>query len=353
MTGSFANNSALAPLFADTEIATLFDTDAQVGYWIEFEAALTRALGDQGIVDTERAEAALVQIESFEPDMALIGLGTLTDGLPVPSFVRQLKAHVGPDLLTTIHAGATSQDLIDTGLILALREVNRLLEARLAQIIEQLETLDETFGENPMMARTRMQAALPIRVSDRLITWRHPLQELSRALDKQRKSIEHLQFGGAVGTGQALGDKARAVADQLATHFALGNPPKAWHSMRSPISSYGNWLSELTGSLGKMGMDICLMAQQGVAEVKLSGTGTSSAMPHKQNPVLAELLVTFARFNATQLSALHHSLIHEQERSGMAWTLEWMILPQMTEISGKALLHATQLLSRIEHIGMD
>ena len=117
------------------------------------------------------------------------------------------------------------------------------------------------------------------------------------------------------------------------------------------LVNFANWLSSVTGSLGKIGQDIALLAQNEIGDVTVAGAGRSSAMHHKQNPVLAEILVTLARFNATQISAMHHALVHEQERSGAAWTLEWMILPQMLNAAGTALVHAEALLGSVRRIG--
>jgi 3-carboxy-cis,cis-muconate cycloisomerase len=108
--------------------------------------------------------------------------------------------------------------------------------------------------------------------------------------------------------------------------------------------------SLISGSLGKFGQDVALLAQAG-GEIEMSGGGTSSAMAHKQNPVAAETLVALARFNATQLSAIHHSLVHEQERSGAAWTLEWLVLPQMTMATAAALRLAGELAANIRRLG--
>ena len=121
--------------------------------------------------------------------------------------------------------------------------------------------------------------------------------------------------------------------------------------MRDGMAEAASLMSLITGTLGKMGQDICLMAQQGIDEIALAGGGGSSAMPHKQNPVLAEVLVTLARYNAVQLSGLHHAMLHEQERSGAAWALEWMLLPQMVQATGRALVVATDVASQITSIG--
>ena len=123
--------------------------------------------------------------------------------------------------------------------------------------------------------------------------------------------------------------------------------------MRESVTEYASFLSLVSGTLGKVGQDISLMSQQGIEEISMSRGGGSSAMPHKQNPVAAELLVTLARFNATQVSAMHHAMVHELERSGAAWALEWMILPQMAMATARALTVAIDLSQNITRLGSD
>jgi 3-carboxy-cis,cis-muconate cycloisomerase len=139
------------------------------------------------------------------------------------------------------------------------------------------------------------------------------------------------------------------VRKELARILGLQGRPQ-WHNQRDGIVEFGTTLSLISGSLGKFGQDVALLAQIG-GEIRISGGGGSSAMPHKQNPVAAETLVTLARFNATQISGLYQAMIHEQERSGGAWMLEWLILPQMVLATGAALLIAQRLLGQIDRIG--
>ena len=128
-------------------------------------------------------------------------------------------------------------------------------------------------------------------------------------------------------------------------------PAPCWHTDRAALAELGGWLSLVSGGLGKIGHDLALMAQQGVGAVCLRAGGRSSAMAHKVNPVGAELLVTLARFNAVQLPGMHLALDHEQERSGISWTLEWLILPVMCETTGAGLRGAIALLGDIERMG--
>ena len=151
-------------------------------------------------------------------------------------------------------------------------------------------------------------------------------------------------FGGAAGTLDKLGENANGVMQRLAGRLSLGCAPRPRHSERDGIAAFASWLSLVTGSLGKMGQDVALMAQNEVGEVKLASGGGSSAMPHKVNPVGAETLVALARFNATLVAGMHQSLVHENERSGAAWTLEWLVLPQMVMTAACALRTADRLL---------
>ncbi len=137
----------------------------------------------------------------------------------------------------------------------------------------------------------------------------------------------------------------------MAKHLGLTDPGRSWHNDRDRFVEYAGWLSMVSGSLGKVGQDICLMAQQGIDEISQAGGGSSSAMAHKKNPVIAELLITLAQYNAGQLSLMHNSLLHEQERSGAAWALEWMALPAMVCATGKALQLAGQQLVAISRVG--
>jgi 3-carboxy-cis,cis-muconate cycloisomerase len=160
-----------------------------------------------------------------------------------------------------------------------------------------------------------------------------------------------LQFGGPIGVLNEFGDKAEILKTEIADALNLEAKAQNWHSNRAPIVELANACSLLSGALGKMAADCCLMAQNELAEIAFSGGGTSSAMSHKQNPVLAEALVTLARLNGTLISGLHHSLVHEQERSGAAWTLEWMLLPQMILAAGAATRVSNELLQSIKSMG--
>lgn len=339
----------LSGLFGDAEAARIWAPEAQLSQMIAFEAAWSRALGATGLADSVTAEAAARAIETARIDIADLARGTATDGLPVPALVAQLKAAAGAHA-AAVHRGTTSQDLIDSALACAMRDTSALLGRRLAALETALGGLRAAHGSRVLMGRTRMQAALPISTADRIDSWALPLAEHRDRIERITPRVAVLQFGGPVGRRDGLDGHGAAIAGHLAAALGLAAAPQ-WQSRRDGIAEYAGLLSLITGTLGKLGQDVALMAQQTPPEIALSGGGGSSAMAHKHNPVLAELLVTLARFNATQLSAMHQALVHEQERSGAAWALEWMVLPQMALATARALSAATTLCGAITAIG--
>jgi len=350
MTVSPFDHPILSGLLGDAELAGFFSTDAELDAMLRFEAALAEAEGAEGVIPLDAAKAVAAALPRAALHHAALREATRRDGVIVPELVRQLRAAVGEELGRHVHVGATSQDVIDTGLALRLAEVLPILDTRLAAVVAALDALDARDGKIETMGHTRMQAAIPVLASRKILSWRDPLKRHREHLAAVRADVEILHFGGAAGTLEKLGDKGEAVGRRLAAALGLAYVPRPRHTERDGIAALASWLSLVTGSLGKMGQDVALLAQNEVAEVKLAGGGGSSAMPHKANPVGAEVLVTLARFNATLLSGMHQALVHENERSGAAWTLEWMLLPQMILATGVALRTAATLIDGLTFV---
>ena len=157
-----------------------------------------------------------------------------------------------------------------------------------------------------------------------------------------------VQFGGPVGTLEKLGDKGPAVAAALAQELGLGAPADSWHTARDNLAELAAGSRWSPAASARSARTLRCWRRTRWPTVTVTGGGKSSAMPHKSNPVLAEILVTLARYNATQLSGMHQALVHEQERSGAAWTLEWMVLPPMVVATGAALSRGLTLLNALQ-----
>lgn len=342
----------LSALVGDEDMEALFSDSADLAAMLRTESALARAGADAGIIAPAAAAAIAAACERFEPDWARLATGLARDGVITPEFVRQLRAAVGSPHDGAVHIGATSQDIIDTSLICRIKEAAALLDVRLAAMIGSLQSLQASDGALPAMAHTRMQQALAFTAGDRIDTWLRPLARHRTRLEELLPRLLVVQFGGAIGIRDGLCGKGDEVAAGLAGRLGL-LPAASWHSARDGIAEFASWLALVSGTLGKIGQDVALLAQNEVGGVALSGGGSSSVMQHKVNPVGAEVLVALARFNAGLLGTLQQAMVHENERSGAAWTLEWLVLPQMAVTTAAALRIALALLGgmRMKPVG--
>ncbi len=343
----------LSGLLGDAEIAAVYSAEAEMREMLRFETELARAESAEGVIPAEAAERIGEVLAGFSPDAEGLKAGVAQDGLVIPELVRQLRKAVGGDDAVHVHFGATSQDVIDTSLAIRLVGICDIFDTRLAGLVDDLTALERRDGATEVMAHTRMQAAIPVSAARKIRSWRDPLERHRERLRAVRDGVAVLHFAGAAGTLEKLGGKGEAVSTRLAEALHLKSIDHPRHSERDGIAEFASWLSLVTGSLGKMGQDIALAAQSEVGEIRLGSGGGSSAMPHKVNPVGAEALVTLARFNATLVSGMHHAMVHENERSGAAWTLEWMLLPQMTIACGAALSTAAKLVANISFKARD
>lgn len=318
---------------------------------LSFESALAQAEAACGVISQQAAEQITTGCQKFSPDIDALKVSTAQDGVVVPGLIRQLRSTLTDEAKEKLHFGATSQDVIDTALVLRLQKILPLLRDDLQKVIARLDALDKSFGAKVLMARTRMQQAYESTVSNRVAEWRSPLQKALVKMDALEAELLQVQFGGAIGTLDKLEAQGADVRSKLAALLGLDDPGCCWHTDRSSLQALGNWLADITTALGKIGTDVALMSMNEIAEIKTTGAGGSSAMPHKQNPVKSEILITLARFNAANVSGLYQSGIHEFERSGSGWSLEWLILPQMIMTTSGALRVSGDLLDSVVEIG--
>ena len=338
-----------AALTGDDEIGAWFTPQAELKAMLAFESALAGAQAACGLIPVEAKQAIETAIATFTPDIPALAAGLRQDGVLGPSLVAALRRAVAEPFAKYLHFGATSQDLADTALTLRLKSVLALFDDRLAGLITVLEELRAAQGTVRLMAHTRMQQALPFTVADKLATWLQPLPRHRARLAALAPRLLVVQLGGPVGTRAELRQLGDAVAAGLAHRLGL-HDAACWHTSRDPIVELGNIAAMIGGAVGKIGADAALLAQTEVAALRIEGGGKSSAMAHKANPVTAELLVTLARYTSGLAGTLSGALVHENERSGTAWTLEWLILPPLLCAVGAALTQATSLSRRLRFI---
>ncbi len=348
MSISPAESALYGALFSDPDIAEAFSDAATIRAMLDVERALARVQARLGIIPEDAAERIAFVAGSYEPDIAGVAAGTEKSGVPIIPLVEQLRAAVGGEAAAYVHWGATSQDIVDTGLVLRLRGVAGLLAGKIEQLSGLLGKLADEHRGTVMAARTRSQQALPTSFGLKAAGWLSPLIDHATRLDEVRPRLLAVQFGGAVGTLAALGARGVEVMEGMGEELGLAVPAGPWHVRRDNLAEFAGWLSIVTGSLGKMGQDVILLAQSEIAEVRPGAGGGSSTMPQKSNPVACEVMVTAAGLNASLISAMHQATIQEHERGGPGWQLEWLTLPQMAVATGAALNHAIAVIEMLE-----
>lgn len=341
-----AGHGWMRDLLGDSEIANVLSAEADLTRYLQVEAAWTRALGQ--VEDAEPAADVAAAIEALRVTPDDLRDGFTRDGVVVPALVAAIKAAVPSEDAVWVHRGLTSQDVVDTGLMLALRDVFGVLGGRLAALEERLAGLDARFGAARVMAFTRMQPALETTGARMLDAWRHPLGDVAEACGAVEKTLGVIQWGGPIGARDHA--QAEALGAAFAAELGLRDPGRAWHTDRARIADAAHMLGRMATITGKIGEDIALMAAVGPAQISLRGGG-SSAMPHKNNPVKAEALIALSDLVGTLQAGLIRSGRHEGFRSGRAWTLEWLILPQLCVAAGAGLSLADDLLSDVVSLG--
>lgn len=317
------------------DMEAVFDDGAVVQAMLDFEAALARAQAAQGLIPQAAAGAIASVCKAQLYDIpALVRAGRRAGSLAIP-LVKELQKTVAlydEEAARHVHWGSTSQDVIDTGLVLVTREALRLLDEGLRELAGHLLKLAEDHLSTPVLARTLMQPAQVTSLGFKATGWLAPLV---RARDRVREAAARalqLQLGGAVGTLAVMGEQGPAVALRVAADLRLRVADAAWHTQRDEWVRLGLEVAVLGGSLGKLATDLGLMAQGEVgelAEPSGNGRGGSSAMPHKRNPVSTMIALAAARRTPQHAAALLACMDQQHERGLGNWQAELAEWPQI------------------------
>ncbi|SFO86772.1 class-II fumarase/aspartase family protein [Tranquillimonas alkanivorans] len=331
-------------LLHDAETARLFTDSAEVRAMLLVEGALAKAQGAVGLIPETAAAAIHRASLEVQVDPAALAGETGRSAVTVPALVKAFRSEMqAPEHAQFVHWGATSQDIMETAQILRLRQVLALWEDRLRETVRALGTLAEAHAETPMPGRTYGQIASPTSFGALVASWGMPLIRHLDRLEQMRPRLLCVSLSGAAGTLSVMGEKGPEVRTRMAEALDLRDPGTSWHATRDTVGELGAWMTQVTASLGKMGEDLLLMTQSGIAEVRLASTGGSSTMPQKQNPVGPSLLVALARLTAALNAAVQGAVVHRQQRDGAAWFTEWLTLPQMCFATGRATTLAVEV----------
>jgi 3-carboxy-cis,cis-muconate cycloisomerase len=344
----------LGPLFGTAETAAVFADRARLQAMLDFEAALARAEARTGVIPAFAAPAIAAQCHADLFDVAELAQATARAGGPAIPLVKRLTALVAgehPEAARYVHWGATSQDAMDTGLVLQLRRFLALVEVDLGRLAAALAALAEAHKTTPMVGRTWLQHAVPVTVGLKAAGWLDVIERhRTRFTDVGGRAL-CLQFGGAAGTLAALGERGLDVAEALAEDLNLALPNLPWHGHRDRVAEVGTTLGLLVGTLGKIARDLSLLTQTDVAEVFApggEGRGGSSTMPHKRNPVTAAVVLSAAMRAPGLVATLLTAMLQEHERGLGGWHAEWETLPALCLLAAGAVRRMSEMIETLE-----
>jgi 3-carboxy-cis,cis-muconate cycloisomerase len=335
-----ADGAVFGAVYGSDAMRAILDERAALARMLDVEAALARAQARLGLIPAEAAQAITAAADVDRLDMPALAAATRNMGFPTVGLVKQLSALAGPEAGRWTHYGATTQDILDTALVLQLRAALDLLAADLDRLIAALGAQARAHRGTVMAGRTHAQQALPITFGYKAALWLDPLITMRERLVQLRPRVLRLQFGGAVGTLASLGAEGPRVAAELGRELDLPVPAIPWHVARDGIAELGCWCGLLGGALAKPASDILWLMQSEVGEASepaAPGKGGSSTMPQKRNPIGCEYVIVQARGAQALVPQLLGAMLHEHERGAGAMQLEQLALGQALLLTHGAL----------------
>jgi 3-carboxy-cis,cis-muconate cycloisomerase len=337
----------LGPLFGDAKVGEELSDRARLQAMLDVEAALADAEAELDVIPRNAAASirAVARVDRY--DLDAIAAEAAADGVLTIPLVRHLTKHVAAidrDAARYVHWGATSQDIMDTALVLQLQRASPALLANVDRAAAAAAAHARRHIETVMAGRTWLQQSTPVTFGLKAAGWLDSLARQRKALAAALNDVRVLQLGGASGTLAALGNEGLAVADRLAARLDLAVPDIPWHAHRDRLARLGCALGVTCGTLGKIARDVALLAQTEVGEVSDGKGGGSSAMPHKQNPVGASVALAAAVRAPGLVATLLAAMPQEHERGLGGWQAEWETLPELVRLSAGASRAAATLL---------
>jgi 3-carboxy-cis,cis-muconate cycloisomerase len=354
MTNPLIPSSLLTPLISSAAMRAVVDDRARLQRMLDFEAALARAEAAVAAIPASAVEPIVAACRAELYDLAALGEEAVAAGNVAIPLVKALTAEVAksdPEAARYVHSGATSQDVIDTALVLELRAGIDALIADLDRAIEAFTALAGRHRRAAAVARTWLQHALPMPFGLKLAGYAAALARARERLKRLRKEALVLQFGGAAGTLAALGERGLEVSERLAAVLNLPLPDAPWHGHSDRLAEVASACAILTGSCGKIARDVALLMQTEVAEAfepAAPGRGGSSTMPHKRNPVAAASALAAATIAPNLAATIFAAQVQEHERALGGWQAQWPTFPALLLVSSGALAAIVDIAQGLE-----
>src|ERR1700724_769694 len=338
-------------IFSTAPMRRVFADENRIQKYLDIEAALARVQARLGIIPQDACDEILRHCSIAEYDFAKLKAETERIGYPVLPAVKQLVALCRDGLGEWCHWGATTQDITDTATMLQIREALDLIEADVVAIADALAAPAKRHRDTPMAGRSNLQQAVPITFGYKVATYLAGFERHLQRLKELRPRVLVGEFGGAAGTLASLGNRGLEVQAGLMQELGLGQPEIAWHTVRDCIAEVGCFLGLVTGSCGKIALDVKLMMQTEVEEVYEpfhEGRGSSSTMPQKRNPISSVYITALTSVVRQHVAALLDAMVEDHERATGPWEIEWIVLPEIFSLSAGALAQTRFLLTGLQ-----
>ncbi len=346
MAASVFDSPLYAQLFPTGDTGRLFSDSAAIRAMLLVEGALAKVQGSLGVIPELSAAAIHRASLEIQVDPGAIARATGENGVSVPGLLTAFRSEMqAPEFAQHVHWGATSQDIIDTALMLRLRQALILAETDLRSILTTLADAAAEHKSLPLPARTYGQHATPTSWGAVMAEWGMPLCDALDELDALRSTSLFVSLSGAAGTGSALGPKAAETRAALAAALGLKDPGRSWHVDRTPVLRIADWQGRVMAALAHIGQSLIGLTMTGIEEVALGSAGASSTMPQKQNPVSPSVIIALGHQFTGQRATLQVAAAHQHQRDGGAWFAEWMAVPQLSLCLAAALGHSKTMLS--------
>jgi 3-carboxy-cis,cis-muconate cycloisomerase len=328
--------------FGTPAMREVFSDVALVSRYAEVEIALAKAEARCGVIPAEAAQQIAELTDVSALDFDLLRQETDIVGYPILPLVHQMVKQCG-EAGRYVHWGATTQDIMDTAVVLQIRAGLAIVEADIAELRGILADLSKRHRDTPMAGRTHLQQALPVTFGYKAAIWLALFDRHAERLAQLKPRVLVGQFAGAAGTLASLGDKGFEVQQALCEELGLGVPVSTWHVARDGFAEAINFLALVTGSLGKIALDIMIMASTEFGEVYepfVKGRGASSTMPQKRNPISSELMLAAAKGVRQHAGLMMDAMVQDFERATGPWHVEWMAIPESFVLTAGALHQA-------------
>ena len=342
---------SLQHLWGTEELRTIFGEENRIQKWLDFEAAFATAQAELDIIPAAAARQIVAEARVENIDIAAMSAEIRRIKHSLVPALKQLQAKCTKENGEWVHFGATTQDVVDTGVALQLKEFHGVALRDLKAVGTELARLAVAHRDVQMVARTHGVQALPITFGHKCAIW---LDEIGRHHERLVQAEPRVLVGmvaGAVGSQASLGEKAEQLERLTLEKLGLGCPAISWAPARDRFTEYANLLAMIGATLSKIGNELFNMQRNEFGEVEegfTEGKLGSSTMPHKRNPTSAENLAGLSRPLRYNAALMVEGMVQESERDGIAWKMEWKALPECCMIAGAMLFQAKNLLAGLK-----